>query len=67
MFRLRSLAWLRTKGMAIVMITALVFMTMLIIEQSRTIENQKSIIRLLYADSLELNTVKLRHALAQKK
>ncbi len=47
--------------------TAFVFMAMLIREQSRTIENQKSVLRLLYADSLELSAMKMRHALAQKK
>lgn len=38
------------------------FMGMLIMEQGRTISNQRTLIRDLFADSVELTTLKIREA-----
>ena len=37
------------------------FMVLLIIQQDRTIDSQRMLIRQLFRDSLELNAMKVRH------
>jgi hypothetical protein len=58
--------WLRNHGVVAILVVAYVFMSLLIVEQGRTIDNQKSLIRLLYADSMELSVSKLHHATPKK-
>jgi len=54
---------LRRNSITAILLVGYIFMCLLIIEQGRTIENQKSLIRQLYGDSLELSASKLRHNL----
>jgi hypothetical protein len=54
---------LRRNSITAILLVGYIFMSLLIIEQGRTIENQKSLIRQLYGDSLELSASKLRHNL----
>ena len=57
---------LRRNSITAILLVGYIFMCLLIIEQGRTIENQKSLIRQLYGDSLELSASKLRHNLHHK-
>ena len=57
---------LRRNSITAILLVGYIFMSLLIIEQGRTIENQKSLIRQLYGDSLELSASKLRHNLHHK-
>lgn len=51
--------WLRRNWLASVMLVAYLLLTLLVIEQGRTIQAQRSLIRLLFADSQQLNTLRV--------
>lgn len=50
--------WLRRHGVTMAALCAYLVMTLLVIQQNQTIQLQRSLIRQLYADSSELNTIK---------
>lgn len=43
-----------------VLLTTSVFMSLLIVQQGRTIDSQRTLIKQLFRDSLELNTIKVQ-------
>ena len=51
--------WLRRNWLAMVMLVAYVLLSTLILEQGRVIESQRSLIRELFSDSLQLNAMKV--------
>ncbi len=55
-------SWLRRYTVTIVLMVAYIAMTVLVIEQGRTIESQKTLIRLLFSDSAELSAMKIKQA-----
>jgi hypothetical protein len=44
-----------------VLATSSIFMLLLVIQQGRTIDSQRTLIQQLFRDSLELNTMKVKH------
>jgi hypothetical protein len=44
-----------------VLAAASLFMSLLIIQQGRTIDSQRTLIKQLFRDSMELNAMKLQH------
>ena len=52
--------WLRTHGLRLIFFFAYALMMLMILEQGRVIHAQQMLIRQLYADSLELNSVRMR-------
>jgi len=55
-------SWLRKQGFLLILLLAYVFTTTLVIEQERTIESQRALIRDLFRDSLELTQMKMKQA-----
>ncbi len=53
-----DLAWLRQHGLTVIFLTVYALMSLLIIEQGRTIESQRKLIHALFQDSLELTHLK---------
>jgi hypothetical protein len=51
--------WLRRNWLASVMLITYFLLSMLIMEQGRTIEAQRSLIKQLFSDSLQLNALKV--------
>jgi hypothetical protein len=58
--------WLRRHWLSVVMLTAYLLLSLLIIEQGRTINAQQTLIRKLFSDSLQLNALKLEKQQAQQ-
>lgn len=54
--------WLRRHAVSVFFVVAFLFMSMLVMEQGRTIENQKALIRQLSSDSMELSAARAHHA-----
>ena len=52
--------WLRTRGLRLIFFFAYAMMMLTILEQGRIIHAQQMLIRQLYVDSLELNSVRVR-------
>lgn len=52
--------WYRRYGLNLFCLLACVMLTLLVVEQQRVIENQRSLIRHLFQDSLELTAMKFR-------
>ncbi len=50
--------WLRRHGLTVILVAVYVLMSLLVIEQGRTIESQRKLIRALFQDSLELTHLK---------
>ncbi len=50
--------WFERNRLVVVLLVAYLFLSLLVVEQGRTIENQKSLIRQLFSDSLQLNAVR---------
>jgi hypothetical protein len=53
---------LRRYLVLVVLATSSLFMLLLVIQQGRTIDSQRLLIRQLFKDSLELNAMKMQHA-----
>lgn len=51
--------WLRHNWLAVVMLVVYVLLSLLILEQSRIIESQRTLIRKLFSDSLQLNAMRV--------
>jgi hypothetical protein len=51
--------WLRRNWLAVVMLVAYLLLSLLILEQGRIIESQRTLIRELFSDSLQLNAMKV--------
>ncbi len=51
----------------VVLATASLFMSLLIVQQSHTIDSQRLLIRQLFKDSMELNAMKLQHVQSSDK
>jgi hypothetical protein len=58
--------WLRRHWLSVVMLTAYLLLSLLIIEQGRTIDAQRTLIRKLFSDSLQLNALKVEKQQAQQ-
>jgi len=58
--------WLRRNWLTSVMLVAYLLLSMLIVEQGRTIEAQRSLIRLLYSDSQQLNALRVERLREQR-
>jgi hypothetical protein len=56
----RALLWLKKQGLVLIVFFAFLVTSMLAILQQRTIESQRTLIRQLFQDSLELNQVKMK-------
>lgn len=52
---------LRRNAVTFVLSLGVLFMTFLCVEQSHTIASQRTLIRSLFQDSLELNAIKVKH------
>ena len=52
---------LRRHAVSFVLCLAFVFMSYLSFQQARTISSQRTLIRALFQDSLELNAIKVKH------
>jgi hypothetical protein len=52
--------WLRRHWLTAVMLAAYLMLSLLVLEQGRTINAQRSLIRQLFSDSLQLNAMKLQ-------
>jgi len=51
----------RRHAISVVLTIGFVFMSYLCFQQGRTISSQRTLIRALFQDSLELNAIKVRH------
>jgi len=58
--QLTSPSWLRRHFLTVVFAVSFVLVTMLVVEQGRTIEYQRTLIHQLFHDSLELQAAKIR-------
>ncbi len=54
--------WIRRYGLTVVFIAVYCAMSLVIVLQGRTIESQRSLIRQLFHDSLELNALKVQRS-----
>lgn len=54
--------WLRRHWLTLVLLFVYGLMSLLVIEQGRTIDAQRTLIRQLFSDSLELTAVRMREA-----
>jgi hypothetical protein len=54
--------WLRRNWLSAVMLIAYLLLSLLIVEQGRTIEAQRSLIRDLFSDSVQLNALRMEQA-----
>ena len=54
-------SWFRRYGLNIIFVVAYCFMALLVIEQGRTITAQQQLIRMLFRDSVELNSLRAHH------
>lgn len=52
-------------GLLLALLLAFLVMALTVFEQDRTIQAQKSLIRMLWSDSAELNAMKMAHAQQQ--
>ena len=52
--------WYRRYGLNIIALAACIMMALLVMEQRRVIDNQRTLIRHLFSDSLELTALKFR-------
>ena len=59
-------SWIQKRGLLLVLLLAYVFTTSLVIEQERTIETQRALIRDLFRDSMELSQIKMKQAIAKR-
>lgn len=57
---MRAPSWIRRNGLSVLFLFLYVLLALLIIEQGRTIESQKDLIRELFRDSQQLNAMKLQ-------
>ena len=55
-------SWIRKQGVFLVLLLAYIFTTSLVIEQQQTIETQRTLIRDLFRDSMELSQIKMKQA-----
>ena len=53
-------SWSRRYGLNIIALAACIMMALLVMEQRRVIDNQRTLIRHLFSDSLELTALKFR-------
>jgi hypothetical protein len=60
--QLTSPSWLRRHFLTVIFGVTFVLLSMLVLEQGRTIDNQRSLIRQLFHDSLELQAARMRQA-----
>ncbi len=51
-------SWLRRHGLSLIFLVGYALMALLILEQGRTIDSQRQLIRQLFSDSLELSHLK---------
>ncbi len=58
--------WLRRQGLTVIFCFIYVVMSLLIVEQGRTIDSQRKLIRQLFHDSLELTAVKMKAVAPQQ-
>lgn len=58
-------SWIRKQGAFLILLLAFLFTTSLVIEQERTIETQRVLIRDLFRDSMELSQIKIKQAVAK--
>lgn len=56
----RNATWLRKNILVVVLAVGCVVMSLLTVEQNRTISTQRDLIHSLYRDSIELNALKLQ-------
>ena len=54
--------WIRRYGLTVLFIAVYCAMSLVIVLQGRTIESQRTLIRQLFHDSLELNALKVRRS-----
>lgn len=52
--------WLRVHWLAVVMLAAYLMLSLLVIEQARVIDSQRTLIHALFSDSLQLNRMQVR-------
>lgn len=52
--------WIRRYGLTVVFVVVYCAMSLVIVLQGRTIESQRTLIRQLFHDSLELNALKIQ-------
>jgi hypothetical protein len=57
-----GLAWLRKRGVLLLLFVAFLLTSCLVFEQQQTIESQRALIRDLFRDSMELSQLKIRQA-----
>lgn len=63
---MRALAqWITSNRLVAILLVGYFFLSLLVFEQGRTIENQRSLIQQLFGDSIALNLAKV-HQLKQK-
>ena len=53
--------WLRSHGLTVIFAVAYVFLSLLVLEQGRTIQSQRQLIRALFHDSVELTHLKAQN------
>lgn len=62
MFKTDKYNWLGRQGLVIVLLFAFSLMSLVVLEQNRTIESQRRLIRNLFHDTVELNALKIERA-----
>ncbi len=53
-------SWLRRHALVLFLLVSYTLMVMLVVQQDRTIDSQRTLIRQLFHDSMELNARKVR-------
>jgi hypothetical protein len=58
-----SCAWLKKQGVLLVLLFAFLLTALLVVQQQRTIDSQRMLIHQLFADSQELEQLKIHSAM----
>jgi len=58
-----SCAWLKKQGVLLVLLFAFLLTALLVVQQQRTIDSQRTLIHQLFADSQELSQLKIHSAM----
>jgi hypothetical protein len=60
-----EISWISRQGVMILLIFAVVASSLVVLQQQRTIEAQRTLIHQLFSDSVELTQLKMKQAVAK--
>ena len=63
---LRRQSWIKKRGVLLLLLAGYMLTSIIVIEQQRTIESQRVLIRDLFRDSMELSNLKMKEAAVKR-